>query len=84
MWTGVSRKGGIANINCSYVAPWVGSHGCITSVLQLINVDLPIAELAQPVLPGDQMSLERTVWDSQHPGVLSADKKENKYQIKYF
>lgn len=63
---------------------WVGSHGCIASVLQNINTDLPIAEPAQPVLSGDQMSLEGTVLDRQHLGVLCADRKENTNQTKYF
>lgn len=63
---------------------WVGSPECITIVLQIMNVDLPIAELAQLVLPGDQMSLERTVLHRQHPGVLSANGKESTNQTKYF
>lgn len=53
---------------------WVGSHGCIASVLQIMNVDLPITEPAQPVLPGDQMSLERTVLDRQHPGAVQTER----------
>lgn len=63
---------------------WVASHGCIARVLQTINVDLAIAEPAQPVLSGDQMSLERTVVDRQHPGVFSIDRKENTNLTKYY
>ena len=61
-----------------------GSHGYITRVLQSLRAGWSIPEPAQPVLPGGQMSLKRTVLDRHHTWSPQCRGKEHHKRDKTF